>query len=217
MKALCMTHVFLLTLSNVLVQYPFDLLGFHSTWGALTYPMLFIVTDLTVRLSSAQQARNIIFLSMFPGLLLSYGVASGLDVAEAMRWQNLLAIHPMALRVALASFCAYLVGQLSDILVFQRVRKNSTWWLAPTLSATAGNLVDTLLFFSVAFYHSSNAFLSQHWTEIAIVDVMFKIAISLSALVPIYGVVLTRLSQKASLTLRPNAPSKTQSAPATSA
>lgn len=195
-KILCISHVFLLTISNVLVQYPFDLLGFHTTWGAFTYPAIFILTDLTIRLSSSKYARKIIFLSMFPGLLLSYGVASYIEVARRINWQDILVIHPMPLRIAFACFFAYLVGQLIDISVFQRFRKNASWWLAPMLSSIAGNLIDTMLFFSIAFYHCSNLFLSQHWMEIAIVDIIFKSTISIVAFVPIYGVVLNMVGIK---------------------
>lgn len=195
-KILCICHVFLLTISNVLVQYPFDLLGFHTTWGAFTYPVIFILTDLTIRLSSSKYARKIIFLSMFPGLLLSYGVAGYIEVAKRINWQDILVIHPMPLRIAFACFFAYLVGQLIDISVFQRFRKNSSWWLAPMLSSIAGNLIDTMLFFAIAFYHCSNLFLSQHWIEIAIVDIIFKSTISIVAFVPIYGVVLNMVGIK---------------------
>lgn len=189
-QMLCICHIFLLTISNVLVQYPFELFGFHTTWGAFTYPAIFILTDLTVRLSSAKHARHIIFLSMFPGLLISYAAASYIEVANRISWQDLFVIHPIPLRIAFACFCAYLVGQLIDIFVFQRLRANSSWWLAPMLSSTAGNLIDTYLFFSIAFYHSSNPFLSQHWMEIAMVDLFCKSAISLIAFLPLYGVVL---------------------------
>ncbi|MDR3504378.1 MAG: 7-cyano-7-deazaguanine/7-aminomethyl-7-deazaguanine transporter [Legionella sp.] len=195
-KVLCACHIFLLTISNVLVQYPFDLLGFHTTWGAFTYPAIFILTDLTIRLSSAKYARKIIFLSMFPGLLISYGVASYIEAANKMSWQDIFIIHPMPLRIAFACFFAYLVGQLIDITIFQRVRKNTSWWFAPVVSSTAGNLIDTMLFFAIAFYHCNNAFLSQHWTEIAIVDIFFKSVISLIACIPIYGIVLNMVNVK---------------------
>ncbi len=191
-KILCIFHIFLLTISNILVQYPFELFGFHTTWSAFTYPAIFILTDLTVRLSSASLARKIIFMSMFPGLLISYGVAIYLEVANTLSWQHIFVINSMPLRIALGCFFAYLIGQLLDIFVFQRVRKSSSWWLAPLLSSTAGNMIDTLVFFFVAFYHSSNLFLSQHWIEIAIVDVFFKIAISVIGIIPMYGIVLNK-------------------------
>lgn len=197
-KMLCISHVFLLTLSNILVQYPFDLWGFHTTMGAFTYPAIFILTDLTIRLSSANHARKVIFLSMFPGLIISYGVAAYLEVGNEMNWQDIFVIHAMPLRIAFACFFAYLVGQFMDIAVFQRFRMNSSWWLAPMLSSTAGNLIDTILFFGLAFYHCNNPFLSQHWTEIAIIDIFFKIAISVIGFVPIYGAVLNMIGAKSS-------------------
>lgn len=193
---LSISHVLLLTISNVLVQYPFDILGFHTTWGAFTYPAIFILTDLTIRLSSAKNARKIIFRSMLPGLLISYAVASYIEAPNGLSVSDIFVIHTMPLRIALACFVAYVVGQLLDIFVFQRYRNKTAWWLAPTLSSTFGNLIDTVLFFSIAFYQCSNPFLSQHWTEIAIVDSVFKITFSLIAFIPTYGFVLSIVSSK---------------------
>jgi uncharacterized integral membrane protein (TIGR00697 family) len=186
-RGLTAGHVFLLTLSNLLVQYPFELFGFHTTWGAFTYPAIFILTDLTVRLANARSARSIIFYSMIPGLILSYFIASYLEVGAEF---ELLRVYIMPLRIAFACFTAYVIGQLLDILVFQRYRGSSSWWLAPVLSACIGNLVDTGVFFAMAFYHCPNPFLSQHWLEIATVDFVFKSSISLLAFVPLYGIVL---------------------------
>ncbi len=187
---LSVCHVFLITISNILVQYPIELLGFHTTWGAFTYPAIFILTDLTTRLTSASAARTIIFRSMFPGLIISYAVASYLETQDLSLF---FVLHPIPLRIAFACFIAYVAGQLLDIFVFQHYRTHSSWWLAPALSTTVGNLIDTLLFFAIAFYHSSNPFLNQHWPEIAAVDALFKIIISLVAFVPVYGFLLNRL------------------------
>lgn len=189
-RLLSMGHILLLTISNVLVQYPFELFGFHTTWGAFTYPAIFILTDLTTRLSSAKNARHIVYRSMFPGLVISYGVASFIESPQGLFLNEVFTVHMMPLRIALACFCAYILGQILDILVFQRYRDNSSWWLAPILSTTVGNLIDTAVFFAIAFYHCSNPFLSQHWPEIALVDMFFKFSISLIAFVPIYGMVL---------------------------
>lgn len=187
-------HILLITISNVLVQYPFDLMGFHTTWGAFTYPAIFILTDLTTRIATARNARKIILFSMVPGFILSYLVASYIEAGNALDWSGILTLHSMPLRIAFACFIAYTAGQLLDISVFQRFRNKSRWWLAPALSTTIGNLIDTLLFFAIAFYHCSNPFLSQHWPEIAMVDVFFKITISLIAFVPVYGIVLNLFS-----------------------
>jgi uncharacterized integral membrane protein (TIGR00697 family) len=195
-KLLSICHVLLLATSNLLVQYPFHLFGYHTTWGAFTYPAIFILTDLTTRLSSAQNARLIIFKSMLPGLLISYVIASYMEVAAAFSWHSLLSLHPMPLRIAFACFFAYVTGQLLDIFIFQRLRNKSSWWIAPSLSTIVGNLIDTILFFSIAFYHCSNPYLNQHWPEIAVVDMFFKVIISLIAFVPMYGVVLSIFHKK---------------------
>ncbi|MDI1351231.1 MAG: queuosine precursor transporter, partial [bacterium] len=161
-------HIVLLTFSNVLVQYPFELFGFHTTWGAFTYPAIFILTDLTTRIASAQKARRIVFLSMIPGLIISYYLAGSIESSSHDLINNLFVIHILPLRIALASFFAYLFGQLLDIYVFQHIRNNNKWYLAPILSTTVGNLFDTLLFFTIAFYHCGHSFLSAHWPEIAL-------------------------------------------------
>jgi uncharacterized integral membrane protein (TIGR00697 family) len=185
--ALTAGHIILLTISNLLVQYPFNLLGFHTTWGAFTYPAIFILTDLTVRLSAARYARTIIFLSMIPALILSYLIASYLEAPEGLDW---LTLHIMPLRIACACFLAYVIGQILDVSVFQKYRNTSSWWLAPMLSSGIGNVVDTFIFFGIAFYHCNNPFLSQHWIEIAGIDLLFKMVISWLAFVPIYGLIL---------------------------
>ena len=186
-QSLSIAHIFLLTISNILVQYPFSFFGYHTTWGAFSYPAIFILTDLTTRLLGAHIARKIIFRSMFPGLIISYFLASYIEGGH-------ITLHIIPLRIAFACFTAYAIGQLLDIFVFQRYRNNSSWWLAPALSTTAGNLIDTLLFFSIAFYHSTHPFLNQHWPEIAVVDMVFKVIISLIAFVPLYRFILNRLN-----------------------
>ncbi len=187
-------HIFLLIISNVLVQYPFKLFGYYTTWGAFTYPILFILTDLTVRLTNAKRARKIIYFSMVPGLISSYFISCYIELVHTEGLHFFTTIHTVPLRIALASFTAYAAGQLLDIKVFQRYRRDATWWVAPSLSTTVGNLMDTALFFFIAFYQSSNVFLSQNWPEIALVDMFFKVAVSLLAFVPLYGLVLNWLT-----------------------
>jgi len=180
-------HIFIIALSNVLVQYPFRILGFHTTYGAFTYPLIFIITDLTVRLLGGETARKTVFIAMIPGLCVSYVLANYFSSNAA----GLLAWNSVVFRVAVASFSAYVIGQLLDIHIFQRLRqKQQSWWLAPSVSTFFGNLIDTYVFFFLAFFHSKNAFLAQHWLEIAHVDVCFKWLISFGALVPVYGLVL---------------------------
>jgi len=128
-KLLCLCHVLLLGISNVLVQYPFSILGFHSTWGAIFYPVIFILTDLTTRFFDVKIARKIIFYSMFPGLIISYFIASYIESTQAAQLHDFFSLHMVPLRIALASFSAYVIGQLLDINIFQNYRNKSSWWL----------------------------------------------------------------------------------------
>lgn len=187
---LVLTHLFILCLSNVLVLYPLTFFGFRTTWGAFIYPLIFILTDLSTRLQGQKQARKVILMTMFPGLIGSYFIST---YSANGNW---LVFNPLAFRVALASFSAYLGGQFLDITIFQKFRQSKPWWLAPGISNVFGNFFDTYLFFFIAFYQSSNVFLSAHWLEIATVDLVFKLSLSLLTFVPLYGLVLKWLSAK---------------------
>jgi uncharacterized integral membrane protein (TIGR00697 family) len=187
-RYLSLAHICVLTLSNVLVQYPFTVAGFHTTWGAFTYPFIFIITDLTTRMLGARQARRVIFKSLLPGLISSYGLACLFNTDNHAFF--IFQIQP--LRIALACSGAYIIGQLLDIFVFQRLNKN-TWWLGPACASSISNIVDTFVFFFLAFYHSSNAFLNQHWVDIACVDLVFKTLISFIAFIPLYGYILQQI------------------------
>lgn len=189
-RTLSLIHICLIILSNVLVQYPFNILGLHTTWGAFTYPLIFITTDLTTRLLGPSIARQVIFKSMLPGLIASYCLASVFNQDAHM----LGVFAEMPLRIACACFCAYVVGQLLDVFIFQRIRQNASWWLAPMAATTIGNIIDTFIFFFLAFYHCHHPFLNQHWMEIATVDLSFKIIISIFAFIPLYGVILNLFS-----------------------
>jgi uncharacterized integral membrane protein (TIGR00697 family) len=186
---LSLVHLLLLSLSNILVQYPFQLFGLQTTWGAFSYPCIFIVSDLTVRATSAQFARRIIVRTLLPGLIISYVFASHLE-------GNILSFHPMPLRITFACLIAYLLGQFLDIAIFQKFRAQSKWWLAPFISNSISNIIDTMLFFSIAFYHCSNPILKQHWPEIALIDLGVKFVISSLAFLPIYGLCLNLISRR---------------------
>lgn len=123
--------------SNILVQY---LLGPWLTWGALTYPFAFLVTDLTNRLQGAAAARRVVMVGF------AVGVACSLIGTQIMGEFGPL----VTLRVALASGLAFLCAQLTDIAVFNRLRAGS-WWKAPLVSTLVGASLDTALFFTIAF------------------------------------------------------------------
>ena len=189
-------HIAIIAASNYLVQFPFEIFGFHTTWGAFTFPFIFLATDLTVRIFGQHLARRIIFWVMFPALALSYLLSVLFHNGTWTGWASLSAFNSFVGRIALASFTAYAVGQLLDIFVFNRLRRLKSWWIAPTASTFLGNALDTLVFFSIAFYAGSDAFMAAHWPEIAFVDYLFKLAICTLFFLPAYGILLNILTKK---------------------
>ncbi|WP_319782794.1 7-cyano-7-deazaguanine/7-aminomethyl-7-deazaguanine transporter [Oceanisphaera sp. IT1-181] len=189
-------HVAIIAASNYLVQLPFTLFGFHTTWGALSFPFIYLATDLTVRIFGAAMARRIILLVMLPALASSYVLSVLFFEAKYQGLAALSEFNLFVARIALASFMAYVLGQIMDVSVFNRLRQVKAWWIAPTCSTIFGNLVDTLVFFSLAFYRSPDPFMAQHWVEIAWVDYGVKLLFSLVLFVPAYGLLLKYLSSK---------------------
>ena len=188
-----MFHIATITASNYLVQIPFELAGIHTTWGAFTFPFIFLATDLTVRLYGSEQARRIIFAAMFPALLISYVVSVMFVDGSFQGLEGLTTFNVFVARIAVASFAAYLIGQLMDITVFNKLRQQAAWWVAPACSTVAGNLIDTISFFSLAFAGSSDPFMAANWMEIAMVDYGYKLLISLLFFLPMYGVLLNKV------------------------
>ena len=194
-------HILVIAASNYLVQFPFSVTlpnGFevHSTWGALSFPFIFLATDLTVRIFGQTLARKIIFFVMFPALLLSYALSVLFQQGAWTGIASLQTFVPIVFRIALASFSAYAFGQLMDIFVFNKLRQLKSWWIAPTASTFVGNALDTLLFFAIAFAGSDDAFMAANWQHIAFVDYLFKLTICTLLFVPAYGVALNYVLKK---------------------
>lgn len=189
-------HILIIASSNYLVQLPFTIFGFHTTWGAFTFPFIFLTTDLTIRVFGASLARKIIFVVMMPALIISYVLSVVFFKGQWMGLGELSQFNMFVARIALASFAAYLVGQLMDITVFSYLRRQQKWWVAPSAAAVAGNLIDTIVFFSVAFYMSEDPFMAANWQEIAMVDYVFKIIICALFFLPLYGVLLNYILKK---------------------
>lgn len=123
--------------SNILVQYP---IGQWLTWGAFTYPLAFLVSDLVNRFHGAAAARRVVYAGLIVGLICSF-----------IGTQIVGEFGPLVtLRVAIGSALAFLVGQLLDITLFDRLRQ-AAWWRAPFLSTLLGSTADTMIFFTVAF------------------------------------------------------------------
>lgn len=201
---LSLFHIFIITASNYLVQLAFEIpLPFGgsipTTWGTFTFPFIFLATDLTVRVFGAALARKIIFAVMFPALIVSYIVSVIFFEGQFQGFSTLNEFNLFVFRIALASFAGYAVGQLMDIFVFNRLRQGKIWWLAPASSTIFGSLIDTFVFFAVAFYQSSDEYMAEHWFTIASVDYAFKLFVSLLLFLPLYGIVLNFLLKKLKL------------------
>ncbi|MCM2215825.1 7-cyano-7-deazaguanine/7-aminomethyl-7-deazaguanine transporter [Klebsiella pneumoniae] len=193
---LSLFHLLVITSSNYLVQLPISIFGFHTTWGAFSFPFIFLATDLTVRIFGAPLARRIIFAVMVPALAISYGISALFYMGE---WQGFAALGTFNLfvaRIAVASFMAYALGQILDVHVFNRLRQSRRWWLAPTASTLFGNISDTVAFFFIAFWRSPDPFMAAHWGQIALVDYSFKVLISIIFFLPMYGVLLNMLLKR---------------------
>ena len=147
-------------ISNILVQYPVNYFGLEEllTYGAFTYPIAFLITDLTNRRFGPEAARRVVYVGF------ALGVAMSLVLADA--------------RIALASGTAFLVAQLLDVFIFDRLRRAS-WWVAPISSSTLGSVIDTALFFTIAF-----AGTGLPWVGWASGDLAVKLVVAMVMLVP---------------------------------
>ena len=193
---LVLFHLIVIAASNYLVQIPITIFGFHTTWGAFTFPLIFLATDLTVRIYGASQARRIIFTAMLPALAISYILSVLFYEAKFQGFAQLAELNTFVARIAIASFIAYAIGQLLDVTVFNKLRNKKSWWIAPAASSIIGGLIDTILFFGIAFYQSSDEFMANNWPEIATVDYIFKLIISVALFVPAYGILMNRFSSR---------------------
>src|SRR5690554_6554532 len=183
-------HVLIVASSNYLVQFPIMVFGFKATWGAFTFPFIFLATDLIVRLFGAKMGRRIIYYAMFPALVISYAVTAGFKSGAWQGAESLYTFDLFVFRIAIASFSAYVLGQIMDVFVFNKLRKHKSWWHAPFASAVFGNLIDTYIFFFVAFYKTSDAYLANNLLEIATVDYFFKVLVNSVFFLPMYKILL---------------------------
>jgi len=188
-------HIFIIAISNYLVQIPVGLFGFITTWGAVTFPFIFLITDLTVRIFGQNLARRIIFFAMLPALVISYYFSVVFSNGQFVGHEHLLDFNLFVFRIVVASFSAYVVGQLLDIQVFNKLRQLKTWWIAPLVSTFIGNLVDSFCFFAIAFYKSPDPFMAMNWVEIGAMDYLFKIVMGVLIFLPLYGVILAKLQK----------------------
>ena len=196
-------------LSNILVQFPvmYGVGGLDLsellTWGAFTYPLAFLVNDLTNRSFGPGTARKVVGLGFLLAVVCSVAVPPLLFELGLFPFE--MEVARLA-RIALASGTAFLVAQLLDVSVFDRLREGS-WWRAPLISTTVGSVLDTALFFTLAFAASlallgptddfaiaaSPLVDAPRWMVWAMGDFAVKVAVGLVALVP-YGLFVRRAS-----------------------
>lgn len=193
LSSLIAAHLTVIAASNYLVQFPFQVWVLHNTWGAFTFPLIFLATDLTTRIYGASKARKVIFAALLPALVISYVISIVFAEGQFQGIEGLGSFNLAVARIALASFMAYGLGQLLDISIFHRLRHFNYWWLAPSISTFFASAFDTFIFFVIAFYASSDPYMAHYWPHIALTDFAFKISVSWLFFLPAYGLLLNRL------------------------
>lgn len=153
--------------SNYLVQFPIKYFGLSEilTYGAFSYPITFLITDLANRAYGKIIARKVVYIGFVVGILLTLFVSTNFtDI--------------ISIRIAIGSGVAFFIAQNLDVQIFDRLRRKS-WYVAPLTSSTIGSITDTFLFFSIAFYASG-----VPWVTLALGDLIVKLIITLTMLIP---------------------------------
>jgi len=157
----------LIIISNYLVQFPINKFNLQNvlTYGAFSYPITFLITDLANRRYGKKEARKLVYIGFAIGILLTIFVSTN--------FQDII-----SLRIAIGSGIAFLVAQLIDVEIFQRLRNNK-WFVAPITSSIIGSIIDTFLFFSIAFLGTGIS-----WLTLAIGDLLVKLLMAFLMLIP---------------------------------
>ena len=153
--------------SNYLVQFPINYYGLSEilTYGAFSYPVAFLITDLANRFYGKFVARKIVYIGFFIGII--FTLLFSTDFADLI-----------SIRIAIGSGVAFITAQLLDIQIFDRLRKKE-WYIAPLTSSFIGSTVDTFLFFSISFYATG-----VPWITLSLGDLAVKLFVSLVMLIP---------------------------------
>ena len=158
---------FVVLISNFLVQFPVKYYGLENilTYGAFSYPVAFLITDLANRSFGKMIARKIVYFGFTIGILFT--------LIFSTNFTDLISI-----RIAIGSGIAFIVAQLLDVQIFDKLRRK-TWFVAPLFSSLIGSTVDTFLFFSISFYGTG-----VPWVTLSLGDLGVKIFIALIMLIP---------------------------------
>ena len=168
-------------LSNYLVQFPINYFSLENllTYGAFSYPVAFLITDLSNRRYGKNIAKKIVYLGFALGIFLTLYFSTN--------YSDLISI-----RIAIGSGTAFLVAQLIDVHIFDRLR-NKIWFLAPLTSSLIGSVIDTFLFFSISFYGTE-----VNWLTLSLGDLSVKIFIALTMLIP-FRLLIYRIQEISSI------------------
>ncbi len=153
--------------SNFLVQFPIQKFGLGEilTYGAFSYPITFLITDLANRAYGKIVARKVVYIGFIIGILLTLFVSTNFN-------------DIISIRIAIGSGIAFFIAQNLDVQIFDRLRKKR-WFIAPLTSSTLGSITDTFLFFSIAFYSTGIP-----WFKLAMGDLAVKLLITFVMLIP---------------------------------
>ena len=153
--------------SNYLVQFPINYFGLNEilTYGAFSYPIAFLITDLANRSYGKLVARKIVYIGFAIGI--SFTLIFSTNFADLI-----------SVRIAIGSGTAFLVAQLLDVQIFDQLRKKK-WFIAPLTSSLIGSTIDTFLFFSISFYATG-----VPWVTLSLGDLAVKILVAMIMLIP---------------------------------
>ena len=153
--------------SNYLVQFPVNYYGLEKilTYGAFSYPIAFLITDLANRSYGKETAKKIVYIGFVVGI--------GFTFIFSTNFADMISI-----RIAIGSGTAFLIAQLLDVKIFDNLRKKD-WFIAPLTSSIIGSTIDTFLFFSISFYATG-----VPWVTLALGDLTVKILVALLMLIP---------------------------------
>jgi len=154
-------------ISNYLVQFPINKFNLQNilTYGAFSYPIAFLITDLANRRFGKEKARKLVYFGFTVGILLTFFISTNFE-------------DVISIRIAIGSGTAFLVAQLVDIEIFQSFR-NKVWFVAPMTSSIFGSIIDTILFFSISFLGTG-----VPWVTLAFGDLFVKFLMTLLMLIP---------------------------------
>ena len=176
---LTITMGLIVIISNYLVQFPVNYYGLEEilTYGAFSYPITFLITDLGNKAYGKDIAKKIVYTGFIIGVLLTLVISTNFS-------------DMISVRIAIGSGTAFLFAQSIDVSVFDKLRNNKVWFIAPLTSSFIGSIIDTFLFFSISFYNTGVS-----WVSLAFGDLGVKLLMALMMLIP-FKLLLRRIKDR---------------------